>query len=73
MGSIALILSLLLLSIHQNTFANNDKQSEPIGYGYFLRSVGVGSSGKTLVADLVLINKSSTFGPDIDELRLFAR
>ncbi|PWA46947.1 glycosyl hydrolases family 31 protein [Artemisia annua] len=72
MGSIAFILSLLLISIHQKTVANNDKQSEAVGYGYSLRSIGVGSSGKTLVADLQLIKKSSTFGPDIDELRLFA-
>ncbi|PWA80346.1 glycosyl hydrolases family 31 protein [Artemisia annua] len=72
MGLIAFILSLLLISIHQKIVANNDKQSEPIGYGYSLRSIGIGSSGKTLVADLQLIKKSSTYGPDIDELRLFA-
>ncbi|KAI7746575.1 hypothetical protein M8C21_005729, partial [Ambrosia artemisiifolia] len=46
------------------------KQPEPIGYGYSLRSSAFGT--KLLVADLQLNKKSSVFGPDIDQLRLFA-
>ncbi|KAI3768040.1 hypothetical protein L2E82_18471 [Cichorium intybus] len=71
MATIAIIL-LILLSTNQKILADNDKQPEAIGYGYSLRSVGFGLSGKSLVADLQLNKKSSLFGPDIEELRLFA-
>ncbi|KAJ0954373.1 putative alpha-glucosidase [Helianthus annuus] len=64
---------LLLLSVHQKTVANTEKQPEPIGYGYSIRSVALDSLGKSLAADLQLNKKSSLFGPDIDELRLVAR
>ncbi|KAK9066893.1 hypothetical protein SSX86_014217 [Deinandra increscens subsp. villosa] len=64
---ILLVLVLLLLSVERKTVA---EQTEPIGYGYFLRSIGIGA--KSLVADLQLNNKSSIFGPDIDQLRLYA-
>ncbi|KAJ0526438.1 putative alpha-glucosidase [Helianthus annuus] len=72
MASIAVILLLLLLSsIDQKTVADVvDKQPEPIGYGYSLRSIAFGTN--LLVAHLQLNNKSSVFGPDIDQLRLFA-
>ncbi|KAJ0873577.1 putative alpha-glucosidase [Helianthus annuus] len=63
---------LLLLSVHQKTVANTEKQPEPIGYGYSIRSVALDSLGKSLAADLQLNKKSSLFGPDIDELRLVA-
>ncbi|XP_076916336.1 alpha-glucosidase-like [Bidens hawaiensis] len=66
MASIVVIL-LLLLSV---TVAYQDNQPEPIGYGYSLRSIGVGKN--SLVADLQLNKKSSVFGPDIDQLRLIA-
>ncbi|KAM0032489.1 putative alpha-glucosidase [Helianthus debilis subsp. tardiflorus] len=46
------------------------KQPEPIGYGYSLQSIALGTN--LLVAHLQLNNKSSVFGPDIDQLRLFA-
>ncbi|PHT54235.1 Alpha-glucosidase [Capsicum baccatum] len=46
--------------------------SEPIGYGYIVRSVGVDSSGRTLTAHLQLIKRSSDFGPDIQNLNLTA-
>ncbi|XP_071731318.1 alpha-glucosidase-like [Rutidosis leptorrhynchoides] len=61
-----ILLLLLLASINQKTIA------QPVGYGYSLRSIGISSSEKSLVADLQLNNKSSVFGPDIEELRLFA-
>ncbi|KAJ0733185.1 putative alpha-glucosidase [Helianthus annuus] len=63
---------LLLLSVHQKTVANTEKQPEPIGYGYSIRSVALDSLGKSLAADLQLNKRSSLFGPDIDELRLVA-
>ncbi|CAH1421450.1 unnamed protein product [Lactuca virosa] len=71
MATIAVIL-FLLLSIDRKTLADSIKQQEAIGYGYSLRSIALDSSGKSLVADLQLNKKSSVFGPDIDELRLFA-
>ncbi|KAM3338800.1 alpha-glucosidase isoform X1 [Capsicum galapagoense] len=46
--------------------------SEPIGYGYIVRSVGVDSSGRTLTASLQLIKGSSVYGPDIQNLSLTA-
>ncbi|KAL7603336.1 hypothetical protein Lser_V15G19731 [Lactuca serriola] len=72
MARIAVILFILLF-IDSQTLADSVKQPEAIGYGYSLRSVGLSSSGKSLVADLQLNKKSSVFGPDIEELRLFAR
>ncbi|PHT80981.1 Alpha-glucosidase [Capsicum annuum] len=47
--------------------------SEPTGYGYIVRSVGVDSSGRILTAHLQLIKSSSVFGPDIQNLSLNAR
>nr|XP_043618120.1 alpha-glucosidase [Erigeron canadensis] len=67
---ILLPLVLLLSIFHQQTFA--DDKDKTIGYGYSLQSIGLGPSGKVLAADLQLINKSSVFGPDIDELRFVA-
>ncbi|KAM3235042.1 hypothetical protein P3L10_015078 [Capsicum annuum] len=46
--------------------------SEPIGYGYIVRSVGVDSSGRTLTASLQLIKGSPVYGPDIQILSLTA-
>ncbi|KAL8250859.1 hypothetical protein R6Q59_034552 [Mikania micrantha] len=69
MATIAVIL-LLLLSVDRKTVVDADKQPEPTGYGYSIRSIAVGRN--SLVADLQVNNKSSVFGPDIDELRLFA-
>ncbi|XP_023753493.1 alpha-glucosidase isoform X1 [Lactuca sativa] len=72
MATIAVILLILLSIDHRKTLADSIKQPEAIGYGYSLRSIALGSSGKSLVADLQLNKKSSLFGPDIDELQLFA-
>ncbi|XP_071712832.1 alpha-glucosidase-like [Rutidosis leptorrhynchoides] len=66
LSSVILLVLQLLLLIDRKTVA------EPVGYGYSLQSVGIDPSGKTLIADLQLNNKSSVFGPDIDELRLVA-
>ena len=70
---ITLFILLIILSIDRKTIADNHNEPEPIGYGYSLKSVAIGPSGKSLTADLQLNRKSSVFGPDIDELHLFAR
>ncbi|XP_047268467.1 LOW QUALITY PROTEIN: alpha-glucosidase-like [Capsicum annuum] len=44
--------------------------SEPIGYGYIVRSKDVDSSGRISTASLQLIKGSSVYGPDIQNLSL---
>ncbi|KAJ6807067.1 putative alpha-glucosidase [Iris pallida] len=46
---------------------------EPAGYGYNLLSVDVEPSGNSLTAKLEVINTSSVYGPDIQNLILLAR
>ncbi|KAG9439642.1 hypothetical protein H6P81_019807 [Aristolochia fimbriata] len=43
-----------------------------VGHGYDLRSVDVRDSGKSLTADLRLIRPTSTYGPDVPRLHLYA-
>ncbi|XP_056161877.1 alpha-glucosidase-like [Syzygium oleosum] len=43
-----------------------------VGYGYTVRSAAVDRSGATLAAELRLINRTSVYGPDVENLRLVA-
>ncbi|KAF3685326.1 Alpha-glucosidase [Capsicum annuum] len=63
------ISSIPVLAVKVSTLKTN---SEPIGYGYIVRSVGVDSSGRTLTASLQLIKGSPVYGPDIQILSLTA-
>ncbi|RWW52476.1 hypothetical protein BHE74_00041100 [Ensete ventricosum] len=66
-----LLLQLSLLLGFGSPAASKDQQV--VGYGYDLRSVGVAPSGKTLTAELGLIRSTSVYGPDIQNISLFAR
>lgn len=48
-----------------------EAQDQAAGFGYVIQSYTNASS--SLTADLALINSSSVFGPDIQNLSLFAR
>ncbi|EXB75149.1 hypothetical protein L484_025925 [Morus notabilis] len=69
---------LTILQLCANFFLSSLAQTQPhdgpvdIGYGYRLQSVHSDNSGKSLTADLQLIKKTSTYGPDIQQLRLTA-
>ncbi|CAD5183007.1 unnamed protein product [Musa acuminata subsp. malaccensis] len=64
-----LVLHLCLLLGFGSPAASQEQQ---VGYGYDLRSVGVAPSGKTLTAELGLIRSTSVYGPDIQNISLFA-
>lgn len=49
------------------------QEQQVVGHGYDLRSVGVDPSGKTLTAELGLIQETSVYGADIPKLSLLAR
>ncbi|URD73744.1 Alpha-glucosidase [Musa troglodytarum] len=65
-----LLLHLCLLLGFGSPTASQEQQV--VGYGYDLRSVGVAPSGKTLTAELGLIRSTSVYGPDIQNISLFA-
>ncbi|XP_010941563.1 probable alpha-glucosidase Os06g0675700 [Elaeis guineensis] len=53
--------------------SSSHSQQEPaVGYGYKVQSISVNPSGKSLIAKLQLIQKSSIYGPDVQDLNLFA-
>ncbi|KAI3958952.1 hypothetical protein MKX01_023628 [Papaver californicum] len=53
-------------------FSSTTNADDPIGYGYKLRSVEVDASGKSLTAVLDVLQNSSMYGPDIQNLQLTA-
>ena len=52
---------------------SNGDAAEAVGFGYSVQSVGPDPSGKFLTVDLHLINASTVYGPDIQNLTLTAR
>lgn len=64
------ILALLVISLGY-IFSVAEAQDQTAGFGYVIRSSTNDSS--SLTADLALIKSSSVFGPDIQNLSLFAR
>ncbi|XP_022724736.1 alpha-glucosidase [Durio zibethinus] len=63
-----LFLFLIIFSFSYSVHGVN----EAVGYGYKLESVSIDSNQKWLTARLGLIRSSSVFGPDIQNLNLFA-
>ena len=65
---------LLLIYIQLFTsFLPCSAQKPVVGYGYKIQSISGHNSGKLLTADLQLVKKSPTYGPDIQSLTLTAR
>ncbi|XP_023001112.1 alpha-glucosidase [Cucurbita maxima] len=52
--------------------AGEQRENSAVGYGYRVRSGRVDPTGKSLTADLDLIEKSSVYGPDVERLSLQA-
>ncbi|XVF23091.1 hypothetical protein REPUB_Repub13aG0008100 [Reevesia pubescens] len=63
---------ILFFIIFSFTYSVDGVNHEAVGYGYKLKSVSVDSNQKWLTADLVLIRNSSAYGPDVQNLNLFA-
>ncbi|XP_010258663.1 PREDICTED: alpha-glucosidase [Nelumbo nucifera] len=72
MGSswkMSLIFTLFFLSFFSLSHGEGE---EPIGFGYKIKWINVGPSGKSLTAQLQLIKNSSVFGPDVQSLSFLA-
>ncbi|POO03256.1 Glycoside hydrolase [Trema orientale] len=67
-----LLLLILLIIFQVSTCFLSCLAQTPVGYGYKIQSITSHNSGKSLTADLRLIKKSSTYGPDIQYLTLTA-
>ncbi|XP_068655456.1 probable alpha-glucosidase Os06g0675700 [Aristolochia californica] len=65
-----LVLFSSLLSL--GCFTTASSRPNFVGHGYDLRSVEVHDSGKSLTADLRLIQPTATYGPDVPRLQLYA-
>ncbi|KAJ8763738.1 hypothetical protein K2173_003520 [Erythroxylum novogranatense] len=63
---------LFLFQLFISLSASNGDQEGPVGYGYKATSSRVDPSGKFLSADLKLIKKTTTYGPDIQSLNFVA-
>ncbi|XP_060184461.1 alpha-glucosidase-like [Lycium barbarum] len=72
MNIIVLYNCLLFFTFFLAPLALTKADDEPVGYGYIVQSAKVDSSGRTLTASLQLINGSSVYGPDIQNLTLTA-
>ncbi|KAL3739413.1 hypothetical protein ACJRO7_020778 [Eucalyptus globulus] len=71
----ALLIFLYLLSSQSAVRASvGEGEGTPgvVGYGYTVGSVAVDSSGTALTAGLRLVNATSVYGPDVENLRLVA-
>nr|GMD52820.1 alpha-glucosidase-like [Ipomoea batatas] len=69
---VCFVLCILLVLIHNSNTANAQDQGQQIGSGYKVISSAVDASGKSLTAQLQVIQNSSVFGPDIVNLSLVA-
>ncbi|XP_019181781.1 PREDICTED: alpha-glucosidase-like [Ipomoea nil] len=65
-------LCILLVLIHNSNTVNAQDQPQQVGSGYQVISSAVDASGKTLTAQLQVIQNSSVYGPDIVNLSLVA-
>lgn len=63
----------IIICYFSYNWVHGHEVNEAVGYGYKLKSVIVDSNQKWLTADLRLVRNSSVYGPDIQNLNLFAR